>query len=58
MIYIMVKGGSSDSQSVRDEIYRMDTETNNWVKVGRMKTARYSHGLSTIEFSKISHFCE
>ena len=57
MIYIMVKGGTSDTDP-RDEIYQMDTETNNWVMVGRMKKARFSHGLSTIEFSKISHFCE
>ena len=42
----------------RNEIYQLDTETNTWVEVGRMKTARNSHGLSTIEFSKVLQFCQ
>ena len=42
----------------RDEIYQLDTETNTWVEVGRMKTARDGHGLSTIEFLKIAEFCQ
>ena len=41
-----------------DEIYQLDTETNSWVEVGKMKTARDGHGLSTIEFSDIGQFCQ
>ena len=42
----------------RNEIYQLDTETNTWVEVGRMKTARGDHALSTIEFSMVGEFCQ
>ena len=41
----------------RDEIYRLETESMSWVKVGRMRTERAGHGLSVINYSQVAEFC-
>ena len=52
----MIIGGqySSKRYKYRDEIYKLDTETNSWELVGRMKTGRSYHGLSVIKSSEVS----
>jgi len=55
---IYLTGGWDDDDKYLDEIYQLDTETNTWVEVGRMKTPRYVHGLSTVRFSEVVQFCQ
>ena len=55
---LIITGGIDDDGKTRDEIYQLDTETNTWVEVGRMKRARESHGLSTIEFRDVAQLCQ
>jgi len=55
IIYIT---GGYDGGNYRDEIYKLDTKTMNWVEVARMKTPRRFHGLSVIKFSQVADkFC-
>ena len=39
----------------RDEIYKWTGQE--WLEVGKMKTARSSHAVSTIKLSEIKDFC-
>merc|ERR1711963_344866 len=50
--------GGYDGDNYRDEIYKLNTKTMNWVEVARMKTPRRFHGLSVIKFSQVADkFC-
>jgi len=40
-----------------DKIYRLDTDSSNWVEVARMKTPRRYHGLSVIKYSEVEGLC-
>ena len=56
--HMIITGGKDNAEwKHRDEIYQLDTETNSWVEVGRMKTGRHYHGLSVINYSEVAEFC-
>ena len=50
-------GGQDDDDNIRDEIYRLDTETKSWELLGKMRTGRAWHGLSVIQYSSVSQYC-
>ena len=53
-------GGQDDEDdynNIRDEIYRLSTETKSWELVGRMRTGRAWHGLSVINYSEVAQYC-
>ena len=55
----MITGGqySSKRDKYRDEIYKLDTETNSWELVGRMKTGRRYHAVSVINYRDVEEYC-
>jgi len=54
---VYLTGGEDGSGEVRDEIYRLDVTTLDWVKEGKMSQARASHAVSLINYDLVEQFC-
>ena len=61
--FVIITGGSdggdggNEYTKTRDEIWKLDTKTMQWVQVARMKTPRDNHGLSVIKYSEVEGLC-
>ena len=54
----IISGGKDEEREYRDEIFQLDTKTNTWKEVGKMKTARGVHAISVINYRLVEGFTE
>ena len=40
-----------------DDVLRFEPKTSEWVKIGRMKTGRHSHGASLVNMADVIDYC-
>ena len=50
-------GGRNYEGSYLDDVLMFDPKSSNWIKVGSMKTARYSHGTSLVNMDDVISYC-
>ena len=50
--------GGRDFSGYFSEVLQYDASTGDWVKTGDLQTARYVHGVSSVDWNDISAFCD